>query len=102
MTVSQNPSLIDTCEVEMLNRYNTMGTSNAKYHFDSAFSVPLHRFSTLINVSRGSSMLATIFIRFFPSACRFKSFIRRVMSPPYFAINRNPKENIFENVKRDS
>lgn len=48
-----------------------------------------HLLRTLINVSRGISMFPILFIRFFPSACLFKSFIRRDMSPPYC---NNPEE----------
>ena len=40
-------------------------------------------FRTFIKASFGTSTLPTFLSFFFPSACLFKSFIFRVISPPY-------------------
>lgn len=43
-------------------------------------------FRTFMKASFGTSMLPIFLSFFFPSACLFKSFIFRVISPPYWKI----------------
>lgn len=57
-------------------------------------------FRTFIKASFGTSILPTFLSFFFPSACLFKSFIFRVISPPYWKIFlkiRSPTDHSIEN-----
>lgn len=53
--------------------YEDLKTVTMKFYF----------FNSLIKISLGKEMLATILILSFPSFCCSKSFLLLVMSPPY-------------------